>query len=887
MTLDSLRTSLADRYAIERELGQGGMATVYLARDLKHDRRVAIKVVRPELAAVIGADRFVREIRTIANLQHPHILGLIDSGEIDGTAYYVMPFVDGESLRDRLHREKQLPIPDAVRITTEVAGALDYAHRHGVIHRDIKPENILLHDGSALVADFGIALAASSAGTRMTETGMSLGTPQYMSPEQAMGEREITAASDVYALGCVAYEMLTGDPPFSGSTAQAIVARVVTERPRSLTTQRHTIPANVEQAVLTALEKLPADRFATAGEFAAALGNRGYTSTMAAVHAPAASARSRLRDPVFAGVCLVALAALGGAAVLARPRAAPAALPTFRFVLATTDSTRPFDNFPWPAAISPDGGTVIYTVGNSSTAATLYMLRTDELVAHAIPGTLGGYQPYFSPDGQWLAFEGNGKEHKVRLDGSAPVTITDAAGANGATWSGDNEIILGNQGAFRGLSRVNSGGGAAVALTRVDSAAGEHDHDWPIALPGGKTVAFTIWSGSLANSKLALVSLRDGKVARLGVPGIRPLALLDGMLVYVQADGAIMAVRLDLAHETAIGAPIPVHDPVPVIPGFNGNSGVFLSSGGALVSSIGTASGKLSWLDGGGHVTVISPAAQAFAYAKLSASEQQIAALQYTDAQHDIWIYDLRLATSSRLTTSAKVNGVAWAPDGTHVIYTAANDSGTGVWRQLAAGGTPPERLVQLPFSAETAILSPDGRSLLIGALPHDNWTILRVAVDSPGTWREYLPSRGNAHAPEFAPDGKWVALTSDESGQDEVYVRSYPDPSIKLQVSNGGGGQPVWSPDGARLYYMAGTTVLAARIATSPSLTLLGRDTVRTNVTSTAVQDGYFSAGYQPSRDGKRILTMQPDRNDFQLVVSPNWITEFRRKIAESRGGK
>ena len=238
MILDSLQHALSDRYQIERELGQGGMATVYLAHDLKHDRKVAVKVLRPELAAVIGAERFLSEIKTTANLQHPHILPLFDSGAADGGAggqsflYYVMPFVEGESLRDRLNREKQLPIADAVRITSEVASALDYAHRHNVIHRDIKPENILLHDGRALVADFGIALAASKAGgTRMTETGMSLGTPHYMSPEQAMGEREITARSDVYALGCVLYEMLTGDPPFTGSTAQAIVARVVTETP--------------------------------------------------------------------------------------------------------------------------------------------------------------------------------------------------------------------------------------------------------------------------------------------------------------------------------------------------------------------------------------------------------------------------------------------------------------------------------------------------------------------------------------------------------------------------------------------------------------------------------------------------------------------------------
>ncbi len=222
----TLQAALAGRYRIERELGVGGMAIVYLAQDLRHDRRVAVKVLRPELAAILGAERFLQEIKTTANLQHPHILGLLDSGEVEGLLWYAMPYVEGESLRSRLQREKQLPVDDALRIAREVGVALDYAHRHGVIHRDIKPENILLNDGQALVSDFGIALAVSAAGGgRMTETGMSLGTPQYMSPEQAMGERELTARSDVYALGCVVYEMLVGEPPFTGATAQQILGR--------------------------------------------------------------------------------------------------------------------------------------------------------------------------------------------------------------------------------------------------------------------------------------------------------------------------------------------------------------------------------------------------------------------------------------------------------------------------------------------------------------------------------------------------------------------------------------------------------------------------------------------------------------------------------------
>ena len=255
-----LSTALADHYQIERRLGEGGMATVYLAEDLKHKRKVALKVLKPDLAAVLGAERFVQEITTTANLQHPHILPLFDSGtagETDGGTpflYYVMPYIEGETLRDKLDRETQLSIDEAVRIASDVAGALDYAHRHGVIHRDIKPENILLHDGRPMVADFGIALAVSAAaGGRMTETGLSLGTPHYMSPEQATAEKDLSARSDVYSLGSVLYEMLTGSPPHVGASAQQIIMKIVTEEAAPVTSLRKSVPPNVAAAVAKSL----------------------------------------------------------------------------------------------------------------------------------------------------------------------------------------------------------------------------------------------------------------------------------------------------------------------------------------------------------------------------------------------------------------------------------------------------------------------------------------------------------------------------------------------------------------------------------------------------------------------------------------------------------
>jgi serine/threonine-protein kinase len=898
--LGRLTTALESRYRIERELGAGGMATVYLAHDVRHDRKVALKVLRPELSAILGAERFLHEIKTTANLQHPHILSLFDSGEADGLVFYVMPYVEGESLRDRLMREQQLPVEEAVRIAREVADALQYAHTQGVVHRDIKPENILLHGGHAMVADFGIALAASRSegSTRMTETGMSLGTPHYMSPEQAMGQREITAKSDVYALGCVLYEMLSGEPPFTGPNAQAIIARVMTEEPRSLTLQRRTIPPHVEAAVNAALQKLPADRIASAAEFAEALQGRGSVQTPvgtaarseAAVSAPPAGGwRPRLRDPVVLVTSLVAVASLAVAIGLAR-RTEPPARPPVRFIMAATDSTKPTDNFPWPAAISPDGGTMVYTVAQRAASTTLYMLRTDQLEARAIPGTTNGYQPYFSPDGTWLAFEMGGKERKVRLDGSAPVTIGDAGGANGADWTAGNEIVLGAQGRFHGLSHMSAGGGAPVALTQPDTAKGERDHLWPIALADGKAIVFAIYSGSLAASRLAITSLDDGAVTRLGIAGIRPLAVLDGMLVYVQADGAVMAVALNARRTRVEGRPIPVHDPVPVTSGFNGNSGVFVSSGGAMVSSLSDTRGRLAMVSRDGRRDPVSPQIRGFTFARLSPDERRIAAVVTDDGKHDVWIYDLALGTFSRLTTAETVSSVEWSADGSRVLFVAEGENGgNAVWSQPASGGTQAEKLFEHTATTTMATMSPDGKSLLVNALGGDSWAILRVSLDSARVGRTYLANKGNLHAPQFSPDGKWVALVSDESGRDEVYVRSFPDPASRIPISAAGGSEPTWSRDGSRLYYRSGSSLLAARVSASPNFTLLGRDTVLSAAlaSGTFLGGGYFSGGYQPTRDGRRILAILPIRNDYQLVVSPNWITELRRRVAESGGRK
>jgi serine/threonine-protein kinase len=883
-----LKVAIADRYVIERELGQGGMATVYLARDVKHERNVALKVLRPELAAVLGGERFVQEIKTTANLQHPHILALFDSGEAGGFLYYVMPYVEGETLRDKLDRETQLGIEEAVQMTVELADALDYAHRQGVIHRDIKPENILLHDGRPMVADFGIALAVSAAaGGRMTETGLSLGTPHYMSPEQATAEKELTPRSDVYSLASVLYEMLTGNPPHVGATAQQIIMKIVTEEAQPVTAVRKSVPPQVAGAVAKALERLPADRFGTAHEFAEALQGRGAvfapTGTQAASPSGMSTGwRARLRDPMVLVPSVVALAAVAASPLLTRSPDVADPVPPIRFVMSTTATTQPNPNWwPWPAAISPDGGAVVYNVATADDSQ-LHLLRTDQLVAQPIPGTEGAMQPYFSPDGAWLAFEVGGKHRKVRLDGSAPVTVADASAFNGADWTDGGEIILGAIGPIRGLARVSAAGGEPLALTYPDTMTGELEHLWPIAVPGETAVVFVIWSGSLASSELAIASLDDGSVARLGIEGIRPLAVLDGMLVYVQDDGAVMAVALDARSMAVVGRPIPVHDPVQVHSANNGNSGIFVSRGGALVVSRGQRLARLASVRPSGAVDPMLPEARELGSLALSPDGRRIAVVLGQGRESDVWIYDRRLGTFARLTTLESVTSVNWAADGSHVVFTATGDSARGaVWKQLAAGGAPPEKLMEHPLLTPWAVMAPDGQSLLVTSLAEGNWSVFRVPLDSGGVVRPYVATLANEYGGHFSPDGRWVAVASDESGRDEVYVRSFPDPSSKVQVSVTGGVEPIWAADGTRLFYRSGSgTIIAARVALGEDFTLLGRDTVATGVDFANTLTSDFA--YDSADGSFVVLTAASDA--FDLVIAPNWITEFRRRVADAR---
>ena len=450
-----LNAALEGRYRVERGLGEGGMATVYLAEDLKHHRNVALKVLKPELVVVVGAERFLAEIEVTAKLKHPNILPLFDSGEADGFLFYVMPYVEGDTLKDRLDREHQLPVSEAVHIATDLAEALDYAHRQGVIHRDIKPANVLLLEGKPVVSDFGIALAVGAAGGgRLTETGLSLGTPHYMSPEQATGDQAVGASTDTYALGSVLYEMLVGEPPYPGTTAQAVLGKIIAGELVSAAKHRPSVPANVDAAVHCALEKLPADRFTGVQDFARALADPGFRYGEPA--AAAGEGAGPWRGSSIALGALALVSTLGFGWSLLRPDTPP---PVVRFELTVPDGLGLFSGNITGLTISPDGSRVVFVGISPGAGQQLWLRPLDQLAPVPILGTENAQNPRFSPDGESIAFTGINSLTTVSLSGAPPLTLVSEAVINrGLAWGPDGMLY------FRkldggGIWRVSANGG--------------------------------------------------------------------------------------------------------------------------------------------------------------------------------------------------------------------------------------------------------------------------------------------------------------------------------------------------------------------------------------------------------------------------------------------
>jgi eukaryotic-like serine/threonine-protein kinase len=828
----ALTAALADRYRIERELGAGGMATVYLAEDLRHKRRVAVKVLRPELAAVIGAERFLAEITTTANLQHPHILPLHDSGTVNGSVFYVMPYVEGESLRDRLAREKQLPLADAVRIAREIASALDYAHRHGVIHRDIKPENILLHDGQALVADFGIALAASrtEGGSRMTETGMSLGTPHYMSPEQAMGERNLDGRTDIYALGCVLHEMLAGEPPFTGPTAQAIVAKVMGSEPEPLTALRRTVPPYVEDAVLTALAKLPADRFASAGAFAAALEGTGdplagRTRQGRSAAAPLRRRRAALQAGVF--VVLGAVALWGWL----RPTAGGPGLPPTQLALLLPDFGGAYTGLRRQLAITPDGTALIYTsVQNGQ--STAMRIGLDGSPARPISGVLPFLADYtISTDGrEFIAADRQTEEiYRYPISGGTGTPLPrGVTWAGRGAWASDGSLWITNTSALDvGIARVGPGDSVTHPL-------GGRNADLAInqVLPGDRMALMVRQPVGTASGPALLLDLKTGEASVLIDAAIVEIRYAAGYLVYVLTNGNLEALRFDLGRLRVIGAPVSLASGVTLT-----GTGLaqFAVADNGTVAFVVEAGRSLVLADRSGATRVVVEEMQNYHHPRFSPDGRRLAVDFNSAVGRDVWIANLADGALTRATFDRDGHDASWSPDGRELAYTSFRHGDLGIYQTRPGSAEPAESLLTSKDLAYTGIWFRDKSALLtvgVALRPESGLDIGILRNGGRGPLEPLIATRFAEQYPALSPDNQWIAFASNLSGRDEVYLQRLTGGDEQVQVSLDGGTEPVWSPDGRELFYRSGAgpggqggpMITAALLTTRPTLAVVSR---------------------------------------------------------------
>ena len=877
--VEHLRQALKDRYTIDGPLGEGGMAMVYLAQDRKHNRQVALKVLKPELSAVVGAERFLSEIETTANLQHPHILPLYDSGEADGLLFYVMPYVPGETLRERLDREKQLSVDEGLRIATAVAGALDYAHRHGVVHRDIKPANILIQDGQPVVSDFGIALAVGAGGgARLTETGLSVGTPYYMSPEQATGDQVVGPASDTYSLACVLYEMLVGEPPYLGNTAQAVLGKIIQGEPVSATAARTSVPLHVDHAIRKALERLPADRFVSARDFARALGDPSFRHGRGAPVEDGAGARAWRRAALGLAAAVVLLGATLAWSWLVdteEPDAVERYASPFLHDQEPDNLIRDF------MGLAPDGSLLVYRSG-----AALWVRRWGDLEAVPVRGAAGGWTPSVSPGGDAVSFWTSEREVKVAsLEGGPLQTVLSDVGA-WQHWGRDGFIYAraaSDEDAF--MVRVAADGGAVDTLWSEPD--GEIHWVTDVLPDEGKALIFAAGDDDAA-PEVRLVELQSGDMTTV-VTGVLPRYLDTGDLVYLAADSSLMLAPLDVATGELGGSAVPMVAGVVNFDVSRDGRVLFYTGGDPADQEF-----ELVWASRAGVMESVQPG---WTFDpdldnrgwEISPDGRYIALKARTDLGNDIWIKELPDGPVTRMTYhEAADRRPSWHPDGERVTFVSFRDGGMGVWIRRADAVDEPRAIPGTEGVAD-AVWTPDGTTLIIrstgptGVAGRRDISMLRVGEDTVPT--PLLAEEHDEFGPAISPDGRWLAYTSDETGQFEVFVRPFPNVTDgRIQVSDGGGRGAVWGPDGQEIFYTTngptigeGRRFMVAAFRPGPPMAVLRRTALFD--LPNAIYIANYTTSVDVGQDGERFLMARvanqetPDRRRFVLVR--NWHTE------------
>ncbi len=878
--LSRLTAALAVRYRIERELGQGGMATVYLAHDIKHERRVALKVLKPELAAVIGAERFLVEIKTTASLQHPHILPLFDSGSADGFLYYVMPFIDGETLRAKLDRETQLGVAEAVKIATDVADALHYAHTHGVIHRDIKPENILLANGRPMVADFGIALALSAAaGGRMTETGLSLGTPHYMSPEQATAEKDISARSDVYSLASVLYEMLAGQPPHHGGSAQQIIMKIIAEPAQPVTMHRKAVPANVAAAVAQSLEKLPADRLESAAAFARALADPTFRVANSAGAMDAAFSQRNgsygwKRATVALAVVAAGLGSLAGWSLWrVDPKPRDIGLPPN----APMQMAGQFRTY----AVARDGSFVVYLARvGESTQLWYRSLRGSEV--HPIPGTEGaGGTPRLSSDGTRVVFQVAGEMKLAALAGGAVTTVGRTQDPQGGEWLPDGRLFFGDNDG-RLLRWIDPGAGTTRELAITYCLNPQLIGDDRVLCGGGAdNFAFVVFLDRPDQKTPLRPAKRTLTSGSAVLVGSHFRVVDDRYLVYMSVEGTLMGTTITDLDSLAFGRSVPL---VPMVrrSGYSGVGQFDIAGNGTLtyIPGINADIGRLVRLTRDGRTITLPVEAAAFLRFAPSPDGRRLATVAQGLQYQELKILDLEGRSQETLDTAFFIGAPVWSPDGRALAYRRSDDPDEEslLLRQLDSPDRPISLLSNRPPRPlqVSSWIAPD--FLLVGSLSSKSGAVIVNPTRTPAT----IDSVGiAAYFVSISPDRRWIAYQS--GGVTGVHLQPWPARNRHYLV-DAEGTEPRWASDSELVYlsnYRAAGVIAASiyrtRIDVNASAPVGSKELIARDPRF-ADTPGWSLA---PTAGGEVIYLQSPSENlGFYLRVIPDWVKQMKRAV-------
>jgi len=866
-----LETSLG-HYRIVEKIGAGGMGEVYRATDTTLGRDVAIKILSGAFAeAPERLARFEREARLLAALNHPNIATLHGFEKNRDTHFLVMELVSGSTLAERI-ASGAIPLGEAIPLFRQIAEALEAAHEKGVIHRDLKPANIkVTADGQVKVLDFGLAKAFfdGPSGSDLsqsptfakggTETGVILGTAAYMSPEQTRG-KAVDGRTDIWSFGCVFYEALTGRNPFHGRTVPDMIARILTEEPDFSALPKGT-PRSIRILLERCLQKDVARRL------------RHIDPVQMDVEPEekvVAPGRFRAIVPYLVG------ALVSGIAVwLLRPEHGPGPQPLARFVLNLPEGDRMAEP-KTGLAFSPDGSRLAY-VAIRHGVQQIYLRVLSELQAKSIPGTEGGQQPFFSPDGEWLGFFAEGKLKKVSLRGGPALTIADASSPNGASWGPDDTIVFAPRDRS-GLYRVTASGSVPVEVTTLDLRKGECCHRSPEFLPGGKALIFTDYTQT--DSEIALYVLETGERRSLVPGGNLARYASSGHLVY-ELGGALFAVPFDVARLETMGASVPIVG----IKHQVAYSQFSLSSHGWLAYVGGGAprNATLVWVDrNGAESPVPAPPAD---YYNLRLSPDGVFLAAYVGSENNtsnMSVYDLSRDAGTRLTFDASVSVPAWSPDGKQIAFTSIR-SGHALMRMNADGSGTPEQLLKSDYEISAQSWSPDGRFLVFfQSHPETDGDIWVLPLEGERKPEPFLQTKADEGATTISPDGRFLAYISNESGRAEVYVQAFPGSGGKWQVSTEGGTEPVWSRNGGELFYRSGDKMMAVSLEIEPSFKAR---TPRFLFADPYVKHGWFIANYDVSPDGQSFLMVKSEgaEEPAQLVLVQNWPELLKRGGPES----